>query len=133
RSGEHPAKPEDLAAGASAPGRYPSGMSRMGRGARLLAAMLAVLAVGAFLPGPGRAVSAGAGSGGASAAAAEGTVSASGEGSGPPPGYWLVGPDGGVFAFGGAAFFGSTGDRRLNQPVVGMAPTRIGDGYWLVA
>jgi len=108
-------------------------MSRMGRGARLLAAMLAVLAVGAFLPGPGRAVSAGAGSGGASAAAAEGTVPASGEDSGPPPGYWLVGPDGGVFAFGGAAFFGSTGDRRLNQPVVGMAPTRIGDGYWLVA
>jgi arylsulfatase A-like enzyme len=58
---------------------------------------------------------------------------AAGEDGGPAPGYWLVGPDGGVFAFGAAGFLGSTGNLRLNQPVVGMAPTRTGDGYWLVA
>ena len=48
-------------------------------------------------------------------------------------GYWLFGGDGGVFAFGDAKFFGSTGARRLNQPIVGMAPTPSGKGYWLVA
>jgi hypothetical protein len=36
-------------------------------------------------------------------------------------GYWLVATDGGIFAFGDAGFFGSTGDIALNQPVVGMA------------
>ena len=54
----------------------------------------------------------------------------------PPPtsrGYWFVGADGGVFAFGGTRFHGSTGAIRLNQPVVGMATTRSGNGYWLVA
>jgi len=60
-------------------------------------------------------------------------VPAAGEDGGPAPGYWLVGRDGGVDAFGGATFLGSTGHLRLQQPVVGMAPTRIGDGYWLVA
>jgi hypothetical protein len=35
-------------------------------------------------------------------------------------GYWLLGRDGGVFSFGDAVFHGSTGDRRLNQPVVGL-------------
>ena len=48
-------------------------------------------------------------------------------------GYWLVASDGGVFAFGDAGFFGSTGGRRLDRPVVGMAPTATGNGYWLVA
>jgi len=33
----------------------------------------------------------------------------------------------------GASDLGSTGGIRLNQPVVGMATDRIGDGYWLVA
>ncbi len=47
-------------------------------------------------------------------------------------GYWLVASDGGLFAFGDAKFFGSTGNIRLNQPVVGMASNR-GNGYWLVA
>ena len=48
-------------------------------------------------------------------------------------GYWLVGADGGVFAFGDAPFLGSTGGMHINRPVVGMAPTPDGNGYWLVA
>jgi hypothetical protein len=51
----------------------------------------------------------------------------------PGSGYWMVAADGGVFAFGGARFAGSTGGLRLNQPVVAMAPSPTGDGYWLVA
>ncbi len=37
------------------------------------------------------------------------------------PGYWLVASDGGVFAFGSAGFYGSTGGMTLNRPIVGMA------------
>jgi L,D-transpeptidase catalytic domain len=48
-------------------------------------------------------------------------------------GYWLLGQDGGIFSYGSAAFYGSTGGIHLNQPVVGMAPTPSGKGYWLVA
>lgn len=48
-------------------------------------------------------------------------------------GYWLVASDGGVFAFGTAAFYGSMGGTHLNQPIVGMAATPDGKGYWLVA
>jgi hypothetical protein len=44
-----------------------------------------------------------------------------------------VASDGGVFTFGDAGYFGSTGGRTLNQPIVGMAPTPDGRGYWLVA
>jgi hypothetical protein len=51
----------------------------------------------------------------------------------PAPGYWQVGSDGGIFTFGSAHFYGSTGSLRLNQPVVGMASTPDGKGYWLVA
>jgi hypothetical protein len=47
--------------------------------------------------------------------------------------YRLVASDGGVFAYGDAAFFGSTGGAPLNQPVVGMCAAPDGDGYWLVA
>jgi hypothetical protein len=47
--------------------------------------------------------------------------------------YWLVAADGGLFAFGGAGFYGSTGNIHLNQPVVGMAGTADSHGYWLVA
>jgi len=53
---------------------------------------------------------------------------------GPGTGYWFVAGDGGVFTFGPSALFqGSAGDIRLNQPIVGMAPTPDGSGYWLVA
>jgi hypothetical protein len=48
-------------------------------------------------------------------------------------GYWLVASDGGIFNFGDAGFFGSTGALVLNRPVVGMAATPDGRGYWLVA
>ena len=55
----------------------------------------------------------------------------------PPPapqhGYWLVGSDGGIFTFGSALFYGSTGSLRLQRPVVGITPTKDRGGYWLVA
>ncbi len=41
--------------------------------------------------------------------------------------------DGGIFTFGDASFYGSTGSMRLNRPVVGMAAAPGGAGYWLVA
>ena len=48
-------------------------------------------------------------------------------------GYRMIGADGGVFSFGDAAFFGSTGNIKLNQPVIALAPTPTLRGYWLVA
>jgi hypothetical protein len=57
----------------------------------------------------------------------------------PPPsiadssGYDLVGSDGGVFTFGSAPFYGSTGSLHLQRPVVGITPTADHGGYWLVA
>jgi hypothetical protein len=48
-------------------------------------------------------------------------------------GAWVVAGDGGVFTYGDARFFGSTGAIHLNRPVVGIAPTTDGGGYWLVA
>jgi hypothetical protein len=56
----------------------------------------------------------------------------------PPPAppnssYWLVASDGGIFSFGNAQFYGSTGGLVLNKPVVGMAATSSGNGYWFVA
>ena len=56
-------------------------------------------------------------------------------------GYWLVAADGGGFNFGSAAFYGSSytigltglsGSHPLASPVVGIAPTPDGKGYWLV-
>ena len=47
--------------------------------------------------------------------------------------YRLVASDGGIFAYGNAGFFGSTGGITLNQPIVGSADTPSGKGYWLVA
>jgi len=48
-------------------------------------------------------------------------------------GYWLVGSDGGIFSFGSAGFYGSTGNLVLQRPVVGITPTADRKGYWLVA
>ncbi|MGA2836053.1 MAG: hypothetical protein ABSF84_05600 [Acidimicrobiales bacterium] len=49
------------------------------------------------------------------------------------PGYWLTASDGGIFAFGDAGFYGSTGNLVLNKPIVGMGVTPDRGGYWLVA
>jgi SpoIID/LytB domain protein len=57
-------------------------------------------------------------------------------GSGPSGGvggYWIDAADGGVFSFGNAQFYGSTGNIHLNQPVVGMSATHTAAGYWEVA
>ena len=48
-------------------------------------------------------------------------------------GYWLVASDGGVFNYGNAGFYGSTGAIHLNKPIVGLAATSDDHGYWLVA
>ncbi|MGW4943586.1 hypothetical protein ACWEOZ_18585, partial [Actinoplanes sp. NPDC004185] len=48
-------------------------------------------------------------------------------------GYWLVGGDGGIFAYGSAGFYGSAGGVALRQPVVAVCATRTGAGYWLLA
>ncbi len=48
-------------------------------------------------------------------------------------GLALTARDGGVFTYGTAQFVGSMGGQRLNAPVVGMAETPDGGGYWLVA
>jgi hypothetical protein len=44
-----------------------------------------------------------------------------------------VAADGGIFSFGDAVFHGSMGGIPLNQPIVGMAATPSGNGYWEVA
>ncbi|HEV7677696.1 MAG TPA: hypothetical protein VGQ42_03925 [Candidatus Dormibacteraeota bacterium] len=49
------------------------------------------------------------------------------------PGYRMVASDGGIFDFGAAPFYGSTGAVRLNQPIAGMATTPDRGGYWVVA
>jgi len=48
-------------------------------------------------------------------------------------GYWLAASDGGIFSFGDAQFFGSTGGLTLNKPIVGAAAHPFLEGYWLVA
>ena len=48
-------------------------------------------------------------------------------------GYWMASSDGGIFAFCDAKFHGSTGNIKLNRPVVAIASTLSGHGYWMVA
>jgi len=50
-----------------------------------------------------------------------------------PFGAWLSTSNGGVFAICGAKFFGSMGGTRLTAPIVGIAATPDGSGYWEVA
>ena len=74
------------------------------------------------------------------------TVSSGGSGVGTQArGYWMDSADGGVYTFGGAGYFGSAGQLdpsaapggnnavHLAAPIVGMASTPDGKGYWLVA
>ena len=53
----------------------------------------------------------------------------------PNGGYWIAGWTGVVSPYGGAPSFGSPASFgvHLNQPIVGMAATPTGHGYWLVA
>ena len=48
-------------------------------------------------------------------------------------GDWEAASDGGLFAAGTAAYYGSMGGQPLHAPVVGMAATPTGKGYWEVA
>ncbi len=46
----------------------------------------------------------------------------------------MVASDGGVFAYGDASLLRIDGvDLPLHMPIVGMAPSRMASGYWLVA
>ena len=50
----------------------------------------------------------------------------------PTGGQLVVRPDGGVFAFGGAGFYGSLPGLNIKvSNVIGIAPTLTGKGYWL--
>ncbi len=51
----------------------------------------------------------------------------------PGSGYWQVASDGGIFNYGNAGFYGSSGALKLNKPIVGMTSTQDQGGYWLVA
>jgi hypothetical protein len=45
----------------------------------------------------------------------------------------LVASDGGIFTFGDARFYGSTGNVALNRPIVAMRASPNSHGYWLLA
>ncbi|HWE54935.1 MAG TPA: L,D-transpeptidase family protein [Acidimicrobiales bacterium] len=48
-------------------------------------------------------------------------------------GYYEVAADGGVFNYGDAKFYGSTGADHLVRPIIGLATAKGINGYWLVA
>jgi hypothetical protein len=50
-----------------------------------------------------------------------------------PDGYWELGADGGIFAFGNLPYCGSLSGSRPAAPVVAMAATPDRGGYWLAA
>jgi len=45
----------------------------------------------------------------------------------------MAASDGGIFNFGNAPFFGSTGSLNLNKPVVAFGAVSDGSGYYLAA
>jgi hypothetical protein len=44
--------------------------------------------------------------------------------------YWSATADGGVFSFGAAKYYGSTGGVKLASPIASLVPTSTGKGYW---
>jgi len=52
-------------------------------------------------------------------------------GRGSPPGYYLLGQDGGIFALGDAPFKGSAAAVATSTNAVAMATTPSGRGYWI--
>jgi hypothetical protein len=44
--------------------------------------------------------------------------------------YLTLTNDGGVYAYGGAPFFGSMSGKKLNAPAISLVPTPAGNGYW---
>jgi glycosyl hydrolase family 16 len=98
-----------------------SGLLRVPRrGTRILATTLLAIVVGSSMLVPALLTT-------SSHAAASTNGSTSGSG------LWTVAADGGIFNYGSAGFFGSTGGLKLNKPVVAMAATPDGNGYWLAA
>jgi hypothetical protein len=49
-----------------------------------------------------------------------------------PTGYWEVTSNGGVYAFGGAQFYGSMAGKTISAPITGIASSGDGGGYWLI-
>jgi hypothetical protein len=50
-----------------------------------------------------------------------------------PGGYWMVGSDGGVFAFGDAGYLGSLPGLHIHvNDIVAVVPTHDNKGYWMV-
>ncbi|HWS47888.1 MAG TPA: M23 family metallopeptidase, partial [Acidimicrobiia bacterium] len=46
-------------------------------------------------------------------------------------GYWTLGPDGRVLAFGGVRVYASVPKTGPNDPYVGLVSTATGNGYWI--
>src|SRR5262245_59774071 len=100
------------------PGGGRAGRPKAARGTALLLAGL--LPFAGSVTGPAQATDGGAAAVGTAAAAA-------------PSGCWMVASDGGIFSFGDARFYGSTGAIKLNQPITAVGVTPDGGGYWLMA
>ena len=47
-------------------------------------------------------------------------------------GYWVATAQGGVYAYGGAGFYGAASAFRLNSPIITITSTSDGNGYWQV-
>src|SRR5579863_2030783 len=54
------------------------------------------------------------------------------DGTATPTDFWLFTPDGSVWPFGSAQYYGAPGTMPLAKPIVTMTPTHSGLGYWSV-
>jgi hypothetical protein len=68
----------------------------------------------------------------ASSTSTPGPAPAASTPAGPQAGYWVLGADGGVFAYGGAQFLGSLPGLGVRNRAVTLAATPSGNGYWLL-